>query len=505
MTKLRPKLSIMALLYLSLPNLLFFLFWLKWWLGVPMFALAVLLLIKLGRRTFVEPCVLFVNSSLRSSSNLFVAIGLGVLWSVFAGYFGVIFGWTPDWNDVRADFVSTFSVLDWPVGIETTDGSGLLVAQLGLYLVPAFLFKMSFQQNLVIAQLLVAVYITIGLALVLCFVIEVCNRTFQKVTAALIFLTFGGLDVLGILGRQDDPWSYIFTGGHLEPWDGMLQLSNVTTLIFWVPHHALASWLGVVVILGHRNRHDFMLATTLVCSMTLLWSPFAVIGLIVVGCICFVVDRAWTSRIGSGDWPFLFAAVALSAPVAKFYSLVDSLEVWWFFSPAARENAGLGYISAGRQGVRFVFFWSIEVGLWLFLARILGFSLRMHHYLAFLSMIALSLFSSYGPNDFMMRSVIAPHFLLLMPLLIQASEYLVRPSPRRILGKATLILVILATSATSVVEVVENYNRGPRRLQAPCLVSGCRSNITDPTNVDWIASSGTFIFRDHDVRVGSRP
>lgn len=463
---------------------------------MSLFAIAVLLFFKLAFPSRPEFSQLLTRRRFHITSTVVIALSFGLLWAVFAGYFGLLFGWTPDWNDIRADYVSTFASFRWPIRVEMIEGSRLLVAQLGLYLVPTFLVKTIFQQNLVIAQLLVAGYVAVGVSIVVAFIIRQSDDKYQKVLASFIFLTFGGLDVIGILARRDDPWNYVLFGGHLETWDGMLQVSNVTTLIFWVPHHALASWLGAVVIISYRKTPDFRLATVLVCSMALIWSPFAFVGLVVVGCIFFVVDRAWTARFEKIELSYLCAAVAMSVPTIIFYSLVKSVDIFWFFSATARENAGLGHISASRQVLRFLFFWSVEVGVWLVIARILGFSLRTHHYVAALSMIVLSLGSSWGPNDFMMRSVIAPHFIFLIPFVEQASELLMKSNPQKILAKTVLSIVILLASLTSVVEIIENYRRGPRHLETPCLISGCNSNIVAPQGVESFASRQSLIFRD---------
>lgn len=481
---------------LCLPNLLFFLFWLKWWLSLPLSFVLLWLLVHLTHSSGDHVGLLITRRRFPQLPQVSIAVALGALWAVFAGYFGLLFGWTPDWNDLRADYVSTISQMDWPVAITTADGPRLMVGQLGLYLVPAFVTKVTRGSSLLIAQFAIATYVALLVALVIYFVLAKLASRREQLLGGVIFLTFGGFDVVGVLARQDSPWEFILKGGHIQPWDGMLQLSNVTTLIFWVPHHALASWLGVVVLSHFRGSGQFRIVVCLVSALTLLWSPFTAVGLLVVGFVFTISDSGRRSTFTLREVPIIGLAILLALPTIRFYSLVEGVDIWWFFSQEARDNAGLGHISVLRQFLRYVFFWSVQIGAWIWIARMLRFPLRAEHYLSALALLILSQLVSWGPNDFMMRSVIAPHFVFSIPIIIGLAQLIGRAQPKGLATRVTAGFIVLLMSVTALVEIVENYRRGPRRLSPPCLTSGCKSNITDPLVVGSFAEGEAAIFQD---------
>lgn len=485
-----------AYLLLCLPNLLFLVFWTNWWIATPLVGSWLIVSNSLvrakPRTTHVGPVV----SEVPSLFPVFLAIGGSVMWVIFAGYFGVISGWTPDWNDLRADYVSTFSTMHWPVIADISGEPRLLVAQLGLYLVPAALTKVIASSNLEFAQIAIATFVSSCLAVVLYFVTRSISSRVGKLLGTLLFLTFGGFDVLGVLARQDNAWSFIFGGGHIEPWDGMLQSSGTTTLIFWVPHHALASWLGVIVIWTYRSTSRFVPAATLVCASALIWSPFAALGLFVVSLVFLLADRKLLKMPSVDEMGMVILAILLAIPALRYYSLVDGVKMWWFFSQSARDNAGQGHISIARQASRFVFFWFVEVGLWLALSRFLKLQVRIEQYLAACSLFVLSQVTSWGPNDFMMRTIIAPHFVLLLPIVVGLARVLAERQSGKLFSKIVISVAALVMSATSLVEIVENYRREPKRLQPPCLISGCRSNLTDSISISSFAESQSRLFRE---------
>jgi len=492
----RPTVARVAYSLLCLPNLLFLIFWTEWWIALLLVGTLIMVSNSLFR---AEPLTIQACLGMREVSRFYpvsIAIGASVTWVILAGYFGVFSGWTPDWNDLRADYVSTFSTMPWPVVAEVGGEPRLLVAQLGLYLVPAAISKIVANSDLDFAQIAMATFVGTCLALVIYFVTRTITSRLGKLLGAILFLTFGGFDLLGVLARQDNAWSFVVSGGHIETWDGMLQSSSTTTLIFWVPHHALASWLGVIVISTYRKTSKFVSAAMLACAVSLIWSPFASVGLFVVSTVFWIADRKLLTRPSAHEMVMFGLAILIAVPAFRYYSLVDGVKIWWFFSQSARDNAGLGYISVARQAARYVFFWLVEVGLWLALSWLLKLQLRFEHYLAACSLLVLSQVSSWGPNDFMMRTIIAPYFVVLLPVVVGSSRILAERHSGKLFSKIVVSLSALVMSVTSLVEIVENYRREPRRLQAPCLISGCDSNLVNESAISSFAESQSRLFRE---------
>jgi hypothetical protein len=66
---------------------------------------------------------------------------------------------------------------------------------------------------------------------------------------------------------------------HIDDWAG-LQYSSTLTLAFWVPHHALAGWLGGVLFLLWRSGRAPLFPLLASVPLGMLWSPLAEIGML---------------------------------------------------------------------------------------------------------------------------------------------------------------------------------------------------------------------------------
>lgn len=492
MTRQHLSFQNIGLVYLGSPFVLFHLFWLELWFSIPTL---VALLIAFW---FTQPRRAEYKVESRSVSLRVILSGapIAIIWVFFAGYFGVVFGLTPDWNDLRADLYSTFVQFSWPVSFSEVGGGEerFLLSTPGFYLAPAAISKILGLSG-TLAQCVMASWMLAGIALVFGCIMQKFSRVAEQVTALLIFVMFSGLDSIGALLTQDDSVEYLLTGGHLEPWSGTIQFSSSTTLLFWVPHHALSSWVGVAILDRARNTSKFVGVTILSVALIYLWSPFSAIGLILVAIVMFGIDRKAKLTDFVGAIPLsVIAAVAL-VPVHAYYArqVWVPRELWWYFSERAFINFGIEEIVRADIVLRYALFIILEFGIWLAIGFVLKVS-KLELALVGVVLVLVSQVVSFGPSDFTMRVSIAPMFLLLMLLLSPITELIAKEG--RTILKAAVILVLVVMSWTAVTEVIENYRRGPNTIQAPCVLGGCDSSLTPLEDGYSVTSPKPLLFRD---------
>ena len=482
----------LGLAYLASPFILFYLFWLELWFSVPVLV-ALFIAFRFTQPRRGEDKV--ENHSVGLKAILSSAL-VAIIWVFFAGYFGVVFGLTPDWNDLRADLYSTLIHFSWPVSFSEVGGGEerFLLSVPGFYLVPAAVSKILGLSGTP-AQWVMASWMLAGIALVFGYIVQKFSRVSEQVTALLIFVMFSGLDSIGALLTQADPVGYLLTGGHLEPWSGTVQFSSSTTLLFWVPHHALSSWIGVAILDRARNTSKLVGVTILLVPLTYLWSTFSSIGLILVAILVFGFDRKLELANLVKAIPLsVLAAVAL-VPVHAYYVRRTSVprKLWWFFSERAFINFGIEGITRADIVARYALFVSLEFGIWIAIGLILKVS-KWELALTGVVLVFVSQVVSFRSSDFTMRASIAPMFLLSVLLLPPITKLVITDGRRAL--KSTIILLLAVMSWTAVTEVIENYRRGPNKIQAPCVLGGCDSVLTPLEDGTFATSSKPLLFRD---------
>ena len=480
------------LAYLGLPFFLFNAFWLELWFGLPVL---VALAIAFWFSTSHEPSA---RSRFRETSHVEfgVAVLLAALFTLFAGYFGLVFGWTPDWNDLRSDLLSTIRHFSWPVDLNTVGGAKqYLLSTPGLYLVPAGFAKVLGASNQW-TQFLLAMWVVTGLVLVITFVMSRVSKVRDRFFVGLCFLFFSGLDSIGALLMQERPWAYLTSGGHLEPWSGTLQFSSVTTLLFWVPHHALSSWLGIAVLIESRKTRLFWSAAITVLLFSSVWSSFAPIGVGLVALALAALDKGFDLRSIARTVPLGIIALIGVIPIYSYYAKQDWIprEIWWYFSERAFLNYGIEDQGPAQIIWNYLLFMFLEVGVWIGIGMWTKAGRRSELWSVGILLFAVSQVVSYGPNDFAMRVSIAPLFFLFTLIAEDLTRNLMN-SPLR-LKRAVLVIVVLLSSWTGVTEVAENYRRGPRALAEPCVLGGCDSSLTPLVEGYSFTSQRPMFFRD---------
>jgi len=247
------------------------------------------------------------------------AVVLAVVWVLLGGSGHVVYSQS-DW--MKHDSVyGDLSKMAWPPTYYASPvGDVVLRYYEAYYVVPAALTKAFGHHNLWMQA-----WTTLGVLLVALRVLASAQRKKALLAMAFVLVFFGGLDVIGWLFME--PVHNLGWRQQVNGWNGilylmritMIQYSENTTLLFWVPQHALSAWLAVLVLLHREDDDDATLGIPAFLVAIGFWSVFAAVGMVpfLVGrCIGLLRRRTWRAALS----PYVLAAVALAAFLALFMS-----------------------------------------------------------------------------------------------------------------------------------------------------------------------------------------
>lgn len=257
--------------YLTLPIFLFFL-WFE-----PLYATGAVLLMLYGAHYALQGTA----SGIGISKRWLMGLGLVAFsWVALSGVGHFVYANT-DWV-IRDAVLHDLSVLAWPPTYADTTGTFILRAPVA-YFLPAAAIGYVFGTSA--GDMALYFWTAFGWALVLMSACRLFDTPRQYALCAVIITFFGGMDILGYLWRHGQPT----LGEHIEWWARSIQYSSNTTLLFWVPNHALPSWLVTVFILRHWRHTAFARTAPLLMTVVPLWSPLSAIGLLPF----FLFGLAW--------------------------------------------------------------------------------------------------------------------------------------------------------------------------------------------------------------------
>jgi hypothetical protein len=457
-----------SLFYLAIPYFIFIVGWLKWYLALFSMILIILSLyvcIKRTKNTNGEGLDKS-NQLFFDGKNLLLIVIIGILILGISGVGGYGYQDT-DWlkhNAILKDLIEK----PWPV-IYQIDGVNLpLVFNIAFYLPAALVGKFG---GWFLANQILFVWSLIGLILSIVWFFILIRRVSPFVL--LLFVMFSGLDVIGewlvtptVVALRPEYLSYI-KWEHIEFWAIGWQYSSNTTLLFWVPHQALAGWIATGIMLYSILYARVKAYSVFLVGLTILWSPFVMIGLL----------------------PYLFIEWFLGpGPLSKRFSQYVSLPnlcglgllalIGFYYgsklvmtAPLSNVNIPhgftLSFISDNETkaiaAILMLIFCLLEFGLYSIF--IIGSKKDMNKesksvfYATFACLLLIPLYKISGPNDFAMRASIPALFVLAIFL----GRTLYSQSLTR-LKRSVLIVLILIGSVTVWIEfhrhIIGIYNAG---------------------------------------------
>ncbi len=366
-------------LFLALP-LLLFCAWFKW----P-FAIALALMTVFGLQQLLQGSRLD-HFEIRPRLLLTIVV-VAVIWTALAGV-GHFFYANSDWvtrDAVLRDLTETA----WPPRYESDGALALILrAPVGYYLPAAALGSVL---GLPCADIALYVWTVIGFVLVLCAATTRFSTSAQRWICCGVMIGFGGLDLVGYILNH---WALPAPGEHIEWWARFAQYSSNSTLLFWVPNHALPAWLGILLVLRHWRTPALARMAPLLAATIPLWSPLAAIGLAPF----FITGLDWRR-----DFRKIFSIrsglplLGLALLVARFITMdTQAIPGGW-----AMEH----FRTAGEFFERYAMFCVLEFGiLALVLLRLKAFDIQLGTSL--LILLALPLYRFGQGNDLVMRSSI---------------------------------------------------------------------------------------------------
>ena len=446
----------MAIVYLTLPLVIFLIGWYQVWVAVPLVACVAYSLRSLaaalpagGMRLPVTPL------------QLCIAVAVGCGWTVFGGTDHLVFT-NADWH-LRDAVLHDLVAGQWPVGYGDLNGKeSLLRAPIGYYLPAALLGKWA---GLSAAHLTMALWTALGTSL---FLLQVLSLTPPRagvalMTVALIVL-FSGLDVIGNLLNEPRfiiSWDIV---RHLEWWAGSYQYSSMTTQLFWVPNHALGGWLMIGMLCRDDRGTPLDSTLPIVVVAIALWSPFAAIGVVPFVLWKVFADMATERSLRPMDPRNWAPALAVGLALAAYLTLdLGGIHKSW-------ELGGSGAGDISMDLLRAAQFFLLEAGF--IGVAILAIRRSQQVILALVILVFLPLVN-FGPgNDLVMRSSIPA----LTVLAIAACLALVKDDFARAWRKKVVLGFLLALGAvTPVTEFARAVvlDSWPINLQATLIGAAC--------------------------------
>lgn len=299
--------AIAALCYLAAPTLCFVAGWLK----TPFAGVAVIGLIYLLVRTCAE---LTIQSGTFTRPALIYLAALALIWACFGGT-GHFFYANTDWT-TRDSVYADLTFTSWPPMYSTlAEYPIILRSAIGYYLPPALIssyFDISW------APVILTLWTALGVFLFL--VLLPLPRHLGKAlaVASLCVVGFSGADILGS----------ILLHGHLPifplplEWWAPWTYTSLTAQLFWAPNHALALWLGTALYFRYRNAPGLILLSLLALPLLLIWTPFAIIGLLPLLILSLMRQRLSLWRVIRAIPPIYWLAFGvLSYLILRYLSL----------------------------------------------------------------------------------------------------------------------------------------------------------------------------------------
>jgi hypothetical protein len=243
------------------------------------------------------------------------------------------------WDWLKHDAIlKDLIVQTWPVRYATEAGTTGLTYYVAYYLPAAVIGKVAGW-----AAANVAVVATSLAGVVLATLWLVVLGRGRPLRCGLLLALFSGMDVVG--AAIVAPWPphlwRIFADFHLEWWMGHWQYSSNASLLAFVPNQALAGWLLTALLADAAERRCGALPMVALLTVGVLWSPFAVIGLLPLA-IVFVAagDGSLTARVrAQASWANAGGLLLLGVLGGYYASRLGSLELPARYHPGGAAAA----------------------------------------------------------------------------------------------------------------------------------------------------------------------
>lgn len=412
--------NILIYIYLMLPTLIFMIGWMKWYFAFAFGILTAIACVRAFSDSIQDKCLLI--STPADSKTFLKALLLITLWVYLSG----IGGWCYQNSDheVRSAIFRALVEYDWPV--VSYDGSRGLIYYIGFWLPAACVGKIFGLEAGYAAQVIWAV---LGIFIVYYLICVYRKKVDLLPIAFLVF--FSGLDYVGtwILGGEGVD---LRLAAHLEWWAYDMQFTSMTAQLFWVFNQAIPAWVATGLIMTQKNCKNMLF----ILSLTMLSSTIPFVGLIPI-VIYLYVKRVKADR---SCWKEVFTLQNIVGVVViggcVFLYLIGNISGGMI----GRESAGLTAAEPAAQLLRYLLFYFLEFGIYLFFVC----KYRKRDSLVYLITIILIIcpFIKVGSDyDFCMRASV-PALFILMLLCMETLEKIYLDGKKWLLAGYCVVLLL---------------------------------------------------------------
>lgn len=389
--------------------------------------------------------------------KLVVMVLITLLWSYICGIGE--FTWTTTDHNVRYAVLNDLTNYKWPVIYDLNNQSNPAVHQMlgggqvafayyfTFWMVPALIGKAC---GLMAARVALVVWSAIGLNIV--FLGIGALRRKIGLTGPLLFLFFGGLDIIPYVIKDSQGMIVSFEG-----WNSQLYIHGNFYQTMNTFNQAIPGWIIIIlVLLAVNSRHIGTLASLMFC-----YSPWSTIGLVPIA-IYEVIHKSRAGRKMRDIFTLgnIILPVAILITFGLFYTSNSGATsekgfIWEFFD------------SASSLLIAYVLYIIVEFGIWTVMAFV-GNRSEAKSGLMYVSLAVLAIMPIYKithANDFLMRGTLAPMFvifLMVLPVMenatyrIKTSKTLISIPPRAlgvvgvaIVSAAVPLLLMLTTAGAT--------------------------------------------------------
>lgn len=445
-------LALGSLLYLALPTLIFFIGFFRPAIGILLAALTIIGLVYAFKlRTG--------GWHITSPARLAIVIGVALIWTSLggAGHFSYA---NSDWI-IRDAVLRDLVISDWPPTYgKFGDFQFILRAPVGYYMPAAVLGKLF---GVAHADFFLWLWTVLGVILFLTLLPLPMRSPFRLGAALLVVVLFSGMDIVGILATGQPLPSLT---SHIEWWARLFQYSSNTTLLFWVPNHAIPAWIAAALFFRHWRNRAFPSFAPMMLAVLPLWSPFALIGmapLMLLPAALIIRQGTWSQL----QIPFLLPAFGVLLVTILYLTLnAHQIPSRWMLP----QFGGPRYFF-----MVYIFFVILEfVVLALALWRLQP---NSPLFVAIVILLLLPFWSFGAANDFVMRASIPALTILCATALLGFSREIFKTNR----NAAFVLVAVLALGAvTPIHEII-------RALAVERWQPNAEHNILDPSHEEMSA------------------
>ena len=444
--------AILAIGYLVLPICIFFLTWLKLYLGIP-----ATIILLFGFYRFVKTTYLYNKNVLEIPINHFLLILILFLlwiWTTGIGNF-LVSVYDPPWrNAIFRDLIS----YDWPLIYPDTGNA--LVYYFFYWLVPALFGKIF---GWTAGNIALFVWTYIGVLLVFLLLLHICKAKTSSLIWVCVILFFGwsGLNTLGAavsqiininsgtffaLNCQEDWLTSLYNGYSFN----FLYRSNNGTLE-QIYNQATPLW--ITTLLAYENRNSIQNFAFLgLCLLP--FAPLPFIGLLIL-LLSYFIHWIYISKKEKLKIPYL-RTIFCFQNIAASITVFPVVLLFFMCNRTTSSSDGGGFMILplelfdAKRIVGIILFWILQFGI----IALLLYSENKKNYLYYVIVFSLMFipffeFGKHEGRDFCMNASL-PALFLLMVLAIQYIKKKVLD--KKLSLKSVVLIVVLTLSMLSPIQ-----------------------------------------------------